>query len=183
MELVPPLDKLTLAKTSQQSNSQNKIGKKLVRVHGVTFRSVYDVMTDSMGWSVNECHWKLPHDLITLELISSIPIKELPCVLSHKWNGSQIYLYEGEIVHILCPDADIFLMQTVRGKLQAYNAYMSQVVACAKRSNFRYPTNLNFLIHQSTTSVARTLGHPHMDKEWLSISWLTLREGQVKNPP
>ena len=34
---VPPLDKLTLAETSQQNTSQNEIGKILVRVHGMTF--------------------------------------------------------------------------------------------------------------------------------------------------
>ena len=70
-----------------------------------------------MGWSVNECHWKLPHDPINPELTSSIPIIELPCVLSHKWNGSHIYLYEGEIVHIIHHDVVIFLTQIVRGKL------------------------------------------------------------------
>ena len=43
LESVPPLDKLTLAETSQQNTSKNKTRKILVRVHGVTFRTAYDV--------------------------------------------------------------------------------------------------------------------------------------------
>ena len=121
---VPPLDKLTLAKASQQNISQNEARKNLVKVHGVTFRSVYDERTNFVGWSVNECHWKLPYDLINPELISSIPIDELPCVLSHKWNGHQIYIYEGEIVHILHPNVAIFLMQTILWQLPSIQCFI-----------------------------------------------------------
>ena len=96
------------------------------------FRFVYDERTDSMGWRVNEHHWKLPYDLINLELISSISIDELPCKLSHKWNGHEIYLYEGEIVHIFHPDVVTFLTQIVCGSFQVYHPYIPQVVACAK---------------------------------------------------
>ena len=35
LELVPPLDGLTLVETSQQNTSQNETGKALVIVHGV----------------------------------------------------------------------------------------------------------------------------------------------------
>ena len=37
VQSIPPLDKLTLAETSQQNISQNETGQDLVRVHGVTF--------------------------------------------------------------------------------------------------------------------------------------------------
>ena len=97
-------------------------------------------------------------------------------------NGSEIYLYEGEIVHILHPDAVIFLTQIVRGKFQEYNAYMPQVVACAKRSNFRYPADLNFLIHQSTASVAHDLRHPNIDKEWMKYFMADI-EGRSSGKP
>ena len=161
VESIPPLDKLTLAESSQATREN------LVRVHGVTFRSVYDERTDTMIWNVNERHWKLPIDLITPELISSIPIDELPCKLSHKWNGHQILLYEGEIVHIVRPDAVTFLTQTIHGIFQEYHPYMPQVVACANRSNFRFPADLNSLIHQSKAYIALKKFPNLMSEEWV----------------
>ena len=66
--------------------------------------------------------------------MSSISLGEMPYQLKEAWNGCEIDIFEGEIIHLSQPDGTIFLTQMIEGVLQEYSPYMCKVVQCFKES-------------------------------------------------
>ena len=59
---------------------------------------------------------------------------------------------------------------------------MSQVVACAQRSNFRFPSDLNSLIYQSSASRGLNRAHTLMSKEWVECFMPNIEGSSSEKP-